>query len=55
MPRDEDDLTGLPDADAPEPSPLGPTEADPEGEGEAPRGDDAMPGIPTEGEPQSDG
>jgi hypothetical protein len=56
MPRDEsDDLTGLPDEDSPEPSPLGPTEARPDGEGDTPRGDDAMPGIPTEGEPPSGG
>jgi hypothetical protein len=29
--------------------------AEPEGEGEPRRGDEAMPGIPTEGEPLSDG
>ncbi len=33
--------------------PLGGDEDDAEGEGETPRGEDAMPGIPTEGEPDS--
>jgi hypothetical protein len=51
--RDEQDAvpSGLPDESAPEPPPLGPPDGDPEGEGETPRGPDAMPGIPTEGEP----
>jgi hypothetical protein len=48
-----DDISGLPDPDAPEPPPLGPTEEDLEGGPE--HGEDAMPGIPTEGEPQSSG
>ena len=53
---DPDDLTGLPDPDAPEPEPLGTTSTDPDGEGRPARGADAMPGIPAEGEdPQSDG
>ncbi|HEV2820397.1 MAG TPA: hypothetical protein VGW11_07815 [Solirubrobacteraceae bacterium] len=34
-----------------EPPPMGGEETDPEGEGEPRRGEDAMPGIPTEGEP----
>jgi hypothetical protein len=40
LPPDQDDDT-----------PLGVPEARPEGEGEPPRGPEAMPGIPTEGEP----
>jgi hypothetical protein len=56
MSTDDDELTGLPDEDAPEPQPLGVPRADPDGEGETPRGSDAMPGIPPEGqEPPSDG
>jgi hypothetical protein len=51
----DDEPSGLPDPAAPEPPPLGPTEAAPEGEGEPRRGERAMPGIPTEGEPPSDG
>ncbi|HEY3019094.1 MAG TPA: hypothetical protein VGJ32_02835 [Solirubrobacteraceae bacterium] len=50
----DDDPTGLP-ADAQEGRPLGPPEAEPEGEGDAARGDEAMPGIPTEGEPPTAG
>ena len=38
-----------------EDEPLGVPEANPEGEGDTPRGADAMPGIPTEGEPPSGG
>ena len=49
-----DTPSGLPD-EAPEDQPLGPPETDPEGEGDAPRGDDAMPGIPTEGDPPNAG
>jgi hypothetical protein len=46
-----DDIpTGLP-PDQPEEPPLGVDEARPEGEGEPERGGDAMPGIPTDGEP----
>ena len=53
-PADEDEIpTGLP-GDA-ESDPLGVPEADPEGEGDTPRGDDAMPGIPTQGEPPTAG
>ncbi|MCP9488654.1 MAG: hypothetical protein MSC31_02105 [Solirubrobacteraceae bacterium MAG38_C4-C5] len=33
--------------------PMGGEENDPEGEGETPRGEEAMPGIPTDGEPDS--
>ncbi len=43
--------SGMPDEDAPESDPLGVPEADPEGEGAPRRGERAMPGIPTEGEP----
>lgn len=54
--RDHDDAaggsapSGLPDG-ASEAPPLGVDEADPEGEGEAARGAEDMPGIPTGGEP----
>ncbi|MBX5440320.1 MAG: hypothetical protein IRZ32_02205 [Solirubrobacteraceae bacterium] len=52
---DPDAPTGLPDPDAPEPEPLGPPDADPDGAGRA-HGEDAMPGIPREGEEgQTDG
>jgi hypothetical protein len=51
----DDAPTGLPDADAPESAPLGAPDARPEGEGDAPRGPDAMPGIPHEGEPPTSG
>jgi hypothetical protein len=51
MEQPDDVPTGLPDDDAPEAEPLGPPDAEPEGEGETPRGEDAMPGIPTEGDP----
>jgi len=47
--------SGMPEEDAPEAAPLGVPEADPEGEGETQRGEAAMPGIPTEGEPPSGG
>ena len=52
--RDDTDPTGMPE-DAPEGQPLGPPETEPEGEGEPQRGEKAMPGIPTEGEPPSGG
>jgi len=57
MPADETQPapSGMPDPDAPESEPLGVPEAEPEGEGETQRGADAMPGIPTEGEPPSGG
>jgi len=42
--------SGLP-PDQPESEPLGVPDASPEGEDEPERGEDAMPGIPTEGEP----
>jgi hypothetical protein len=45
--------SGLPE-DAQEHEPLGPDEADPEGEGDAPRGEDAQPGI-NRGEPDVSG
>jgi hypothetical protein len=51
--REEEAPTGLPDGD--EATPLGVPEAQPEGEGDAPRGEDAMPGIPTQGEPPTAG
>jgi hypothetical protein len=38
-----------------EDTPLGTEEEQPEGEGEIARGEDAMPGIPTEGEPPTAG
>jgi hypothetical protein len=46
----EEAPSGLP-PDQPEEEPLGVPEAAPEGEDEPQRGADAMPGIPTEGEP----
>ena len=54
--RDDSDdvLSGLPD-DRAEGNPLGPPEADPDGEGEPARGEEAMPGIPTDGEPPTAG
>jgi hypothetical protein len=50
--RAPDDVpTGLPPGQPEEP-PLGVPEAQPEGEGDdPPRGPDAMPGIPSDGEP----
>jgi hypothetical protein len=56
MPEDEsDDLSGLPDPDAPEPEPLGPPTTEPGSDGQV-QGEDAMPGIPREGEePPTDG
>jgi hypothetical protein len=49
----DDAPSGLPPDEDPD-QPLGVDEAEPDGEGEPRRGDDAMPGIPTE-EQQSDG
>jgi hypothetical protein len=46
----EEAPSGLP-PDQPEEEPLGVPDAAPEGEDEPQRGPDAMPGIPTEGEP----
>ena len=46
--------SGLPE-DAPEPPPLGAPEGDAEGEGKPRRGEDAMPGLPTGGEPPASG
>ncbi|MCW2989647.1 MAG: hypothetical protein JWM73_241 [Solirubrobacterales bacterium] len=51
---DRDAPTGLPD-DAQEPPPLGTDERAPDGDGEPPRGEEAMPGIPTGGEPPTAG
>jgi hypothetical protein len=51
---DREAPSGLPE-DAPEGQPLGPDEARPEDEGERPRGEEHMPGIPTGGEPPSAG
>ena len=53
--RDDSVPSGLPDEDAPEGQPLGPPDPEPEGEGEPARGGDAMPGIPSEGEPPTAG
>ena len=47
----EEEVSGMPDQDAPEDEPLGVSEADPEGEGEPARGERAMPGVPDQGEP----
>ena len=46
----EEAPSGLP-PDQPEEEPLGVPDAKPEGDDEPRRGVDAMPGIPTEGEP----
>jgi hypothetical protein len=46
--------SGLP-PDQPESEPLGVPDASPEGEDEPGRGEDAMPGIPSEGEPPAVG
>jgi hypothetical protein len=48
--QEDEAPSGLPDGQS-EDQPLGVTEAHPDGEGETPRGPAAMPGIPTEGEP----
>jgi hypothetical protein len=52
-----DDMpSGLPEEEVEaEEQPLGVQEADPDGEGGVPSGADAMPGIPTKGEPPSGG
>jgi hypothetical protein len=47
--------SGLPPEQEGEEEPLGAPEAAPEGEGDPERGEDAMPGIPTEGEPPTAG
>ena len=49
--------TGIREGTPPEleETPLGTESEQPEGEGNAPRGADAMPGIPTEGEPPTAG
>jgi hypothetical protein len=53
--RNPDDVpSGLP-PDEPEEPPLGVPDAKPEGEDEPARGPDAMPGIPTEGDPPDAG
>jgi len=46
----EEAPSGLP-PDQPEEQPLGVPDATPEGDDEPRRGEDAMPGIPTKGEP----
>lgn len=46
--------SGLPNPDEEAP-PLGVPEAAPEGDGAPARGEDAMPGIPSDGEPPADG
>jgi hypothetical protein len=50
-----DELSGLPDEDAPEPPPLGAPQGDADGEGEPSRGDGAMPGVPGGTEPPTSG
>ena len=50
----DDAPSGLP-PNEPEEAPLGVPEADPDGENDPPRGPDAMPGIPTEGDPPDAG
>ena len=50
----EEAPSGLP-PDQPEEEPLGVPDAAPEGDEEPQRGEDAMPGIPTEGEPPAAG
>lgn len=50
-----DTPSGMPEG-AEEPDPLGPQEdADPEGEGDTPRGEDAQPGFPQGDEPDIGG
>jgi hypothetical protein len=49
-----DSPSGLP-PDQPEEEPLGVQDAEPEGEDKPPRGPEAMPGIPTEGDPPDAG
>jgi hypothetical protein len=46
--------SGLPEG-APESTPLGPTHADPDGEGQPKRGPGQMPGMPGEREPPTSG
>ena len=53
-PEHEGAPTGLP-TESYEAVPLGTTEEAPEGEGEPRRGENSMPGIPTEGDPPSAG
>ena len=52
--QDGEGPTGLP-TDEHDAAPLGPTEAAPDGDAEPRRGTDAMPGIPTGGEPPNAG
>jgi hypothetical protein len=47
----EEAPSGLPPDQKEEEEPLGVPDAAPEGDDEPQRGEDAMPGIPTEGEP----
>jgi hypothetical protein len=54
MPDPKEPPSGLP-PEEPEETPLGVPEAKPEGEDDADRGPDAMPGIPTEGDPPDAG
>jgi len=51
--REDEAPTGLPEGE--EAPPLGVPEARPEGEGDTEHGEDAMPGIPTQGEPPTSG
>ena len=53
-PERDDAPSGLP-TQSHEAVPLGTTEEAPDGEAEPPRGEDAQPGIPTNGEPPTAG
>ena len=53
-PDDDDIPTGVRE-DSIEEQPLGPTETDPDHDAPNERGPDAMPGIPSEGEPPTSG
>ncbi len=54
MPEGGEAPSGLPEG-GDEPDPAGPTEPSPDGEGDAQRGQDAMPGIPAKDEPFTGG
>jgi hypothetical protein len=56
-PDDFEALSGVREGIPPEleDTPLGTSETQPEGEGEPRRGPEAMPGIPTDGDPPSGG
>jgi hypothetical protein len=52
---DREEPTGLPHEHEEEATPLGTSDEAPEGEAEPQRGEDAMPGIPSGGEPPTAG